>query len=355
MPRANRHNKWTHNNWVEPYRSAWKIAIEPGDVFRTGGPANELKSRTIWNNECAYGRYREFLARRVLCDDGLLPDVGNLRAFDAELTLAGLAPYSRLAILTQLTGALRLMFPDADLHYLNKIAVRKAAVATPVRPVEARIIDPINLREIGSSVMLKVVESEAPAYWDANRFRYGVLIKVAATFPLRHGNWHMMIIGRHIDLETGRVTFTAAEMKRKAPFGAMLPADILVLLRIYVTVYRPLLLDPEAADEGYLWPSRSGGMCHRNTLGRAVKATIRRETGRHFNFHLFRHSAATFIAERRPEQMRMAAGVLHHRRLRTTLRYYVRGQRLRSFKLFQKAVRELIAKERRRQSRRRGK
>lgn len=83
-----------------------------------------------------------------------------------------------------------------------------------------------------------------------------------------------------------------------------------------------------------------------------MRAAIHRETGRHFNFHLFRHSAATFIAEMRPEQTRMAAGVLHHRRLRTTLKHYVRGQRTRSFKLFQKAVREIIAKERRRRSRR---
>ena len=350
MPRVNRHDNWTHHHWDQPYRSAWKVAITPGDAFREGRPANQLKPRTVWNNERAFGRYHEFKARTGRREDGLLPAIDNLRAFAEELNTT-LAPYSVLAITTQLTGALRLMFPLADLRYLNKVAARMGMIAKPVRSVEPRLIDPIDLIEIGVGLMLEVLEKSSPGYWAACQFRNGALINASALMPLRHGNWLMMIIGRHIDLDTGRVAFSAEEMKRKAPFEGTLPPEVLVPLRVFVSKYRPLMLDADAVDEGYLWPSRTGGMCHRNTLGMAVKAAIRRRTKKSFNFHLFRHSAATFISETKPEQTRMATGVLHHSRLRMTDKHYIRGTKRRAFKLFQSAVREVIAKGRRKRSR----
>ncbi len=157
MPRVNRHDSWSHHHWVEPYRSAWKVAIAIGDAFRPGGPANLLAPRTVWNNERAFGRYSEFKRRTGRSDDGLLPDIDNLRAFDLELS-ATLAAYSRLALLTQLTGALRLMFPSADLGYLNKVAARKARIATPARSVEDKLIDPLGLIKVASIVMLEIVK-----------------------------------------------------------------------------------------------------------------------------------------------------------------------------------------------------
>lgn len=353
MPRINRHDNWTYDNWDERYKSLWEIAIEPGDAFRVGGPANRLKPRTVWNNERAFGRYQEFLKRTGRRDEGLLPHIDNLRSFNQELMAQNLADYSRLAIFTQLTGALRLMLPDADLQYLAKVAVRLASVAKTVRSVEPRLIDPINLIKIGVDLMQEALRVPDPCWRTAHRFGIGALISSAAQFPLRHGNWSIMIIGRHIDLVTGRVMFAAEEMKRREPFEGTLSPEVLVPLRLFVSKYRPLLLDPNSVDEGYLWPSNTGGMLHRNTLGMAVKRAIRRRTGKDFNFHLFRHSAATFISETSPEQTRMVAGLLHHSRLRTSDKHYIRGNKRRAFKLFQRAVREVIVKERRKRARQR--
>lgn len=159
-----------------------------------------------------------------------------------------------------------------------------------------------------------------------------------------------MIIGRHVDLDTGRVAFAAAEMKGKEPFEGVLPPEVLVPLRNFVDTYRPLLLGSDAIDEGYLWPSQTGGMCHRNTLGRAVKSMVRKYTCKEFNFHLFRTAAATLISETRPEQTRMAAGVLQHKQLRTTDKFYIKGTKRRAFKHFQMAVREVIARGSKRQA-----
>jgi hypothetical protein len=117
MTKVNRHQYWSHENWEEPYKSAWKVAIAPGDAIVEGGSANKKKLRTVQNNEWAFGRYEEFLRNNSLCDTGVVPELDNLRAYAAHL-LNTVAPYTVLAQMTQLTGALRLMFPDADLSQL---------------------------------------------------------------------------------------------------------------------------------------------------------------------------------------------------------------------------------------------
>lgn len=243
------------------------------------------------------------------------------------------------------------MFPTADLRYLNRVAARKAMVVVPARSIEDKLLDPITLINVASGILLEIVREERKGYKSACLFGVGALINAAAQFPLRHCNWHRMIIERHVNLDTGRVTFTAAEMKRREPFEGVLPPEVLVPLRCFVHRYRPQILDPEAVDEGYLWPSRSGGILHRNTLCQAVTRVLRKHTGKAFNFHLFRHAAATFISENKPEQTRMAAGVLHHKGLRTTNKHYIRGKKRRAFEQFQQAVREVIVRGRRRKVR----
>ncbi|MFY0611012.1 MAG: tyrosine-type recombinase/integrase [Hyphomicrobiaceae bacterium] len=350
MPRnKNRHDNWTHENWPEPFQSSWTSATAPSGIFWKGGPASRLKPRTVWNNERAFGRYQEFLRRTGRRDQGLLPEISNLRAFENELA-KDLAPYSRLSIITQITGALRLMFPDADLKYLNIIARRLETVARPVRPVTSRLVDPVTLRMIAIDIMQGVTTESTPSRRDAQQFMVGALINAVALFPLRMNNWRIAVIGHHISLDSGEVRFDAEEMKRKEPFEGKLEAEALEPLVAYVEKYRASLLDRNAVDQGYLWPSRTGSICHRNTLGRAVKSVMRRKTGKDFNFHLFRHGAATFVAENKPEQMRMAANVLQHTSLRTTREHYIRGKRRRAFGLYQIAIREILAKGRRNRS-----
>ena len=82
-----------------------------------------------------------------------------------------------------------------------------------------------------------------------------------------------------------------------------------------------------------------------------IAAAIFKHTKQHFSFHLFRHSAATFISETTPERTRMTSGVLHHARLSTANKYYIKGQKRRAHLKFHSAVRDIAAKERHRSSR----
>jgi hypothetical protein len=82
-----------------------------------------------------------------------------------------------------------------------------------------------------------------------------------------------------------------------------------------------------------------------------VKAALLKPGRKPFNFHCFRASAGTFIAAVAPERTRMASGVLHHSRLSTTDKYYIKGHKHQAFRIYQNAVKDIIAKGRRRRSR----
>lgn len=347
MGRVNRNRNWAHLNWPEPWCAAWKEATKKGDVFALGGAATKLSPRSVWNDEMAFGRYYEFLSLHGLWDASFIVALDKLRAFSDHLAET-VSPYSVLANLSQVVAAVRLMRPEADLRDANSAIFRFAGSVRPVRSVDARLCSPIELITISQALMTAAEECPIHNKSAAILYRNGALIMAATMCPLRHRNWRMMLIGQHLDLETGRIYFKAHEMKRKCDMEFELAPELTPVLRRYIEHFRPCLMDSNAVDQGYLWPAQTGGMTHRNALGIAVKAAIRRHAGKEFNFHLFRHSCATFISENAPERTRMASGVLHHARLSTTEKFYVKGRKRQSFRHYQKAVRDIVAKGRRR-------
>ena len=183
-------------------------------------------------------------------------------------------------------------------------------------------------------------------------YRDGVLIMGAALCPIRLRNWRMAMIDVHLILEgdSARMHFSSDETKTKRELEFELPAEYVPLLRRYIDQYRPHLLQPDAADQGFLWPSSRGGMVHRNTLSRAIKDALVKRTGKRFTFHMFRHAAATFIADVAPERVGLAAGVLQHRRLSTTRRHYIRSRMRQAARGYQDAVKAVVRKARRRKA-----
>jgi hypothetical protein len=349
MGRVNRHENWKHTTWPEPWCAAWKVAITKGDAFREGGPATKLAARSVWNDEMAFGRYQQFLSQYGLTDIGPAPSLDNLRAFANHLG-ATLAPYSVMAHLSQVIAAVRLMVPEADLHDANAAIQRFATTVKAVRSSKDRVRSPIDLIAIGKTMMVEADDGTLKERPAAREFRTGALIMGAALCPLRHRNWRMMRIGEQVDLESGRVFFKASEMKRKKDMEFQLPPELLLVFRRYVETYRPHLLNFGVHDQGYLWPGPTGGMTHRNALGIAVCTAMLKRTKIKFNFHLFRHSAATFVSEITPGRTRMVSGVLHHARLSTANKYYIKGQKRHSFRQYQSAVRDIVAKGRRRKT-----
>jgi hypothetical protein len=59
---------------------------------------------------------------------------------------------------------------------------------------------------------------------------------------------------------------------------------------------------------------------------------------------MFRDAAATFITELTPECAMMAAAVLQHADLETTMKYYVHGQQHLAARKYHDAIDEMIAR-----------
>ena len=354
MPRQNRYSKWLHPRWPSDARAAWTKVVACDDVFARDGLAKNLEPRTLWNLETGFGRFVEFLLAHELwlptnsLAEQLRPDV--LRLYHAHLGET-LAPYSCLAQLQAIVGAVRLMEPAADLTEVNKIIHRLQRTARPTRRLDDRLLSPPELVQIGNDLMDEADAAACPEFAQARSYMIGALIQGAALCPLRLRNWRMMRLGEHLLLSdtSALVRFSSAEMKGRRAVEFELPTDYVPRITKYLEQYRPLLLRSGAQDRGYVWLGSDGSITHRNTLPRLVKQTLIKRTGKAFTFHMFRHSAATFVSDVAPERMQVAKGALHHASLSTTQKFYVRGQQRRAFRRYQESVRQILTRAKRRQ------
>ena len=156
-----------------------------------------------------------------------------------------------------------------------------------------------------------------------------------------------MQIGNHLDLAAGRprVSFEAAEMKGKQALEFDFPAELEGALAFYLRHVHPMLWD--GAQLGApLWPSLHKGK--RQMTAHGIYTRITHITAVHLGHpvtpHMFRDAAATFIAEMTPERAMMAAAVLQHRQLETTMRCYVHGQQHLAARNYHAAIDDLVAR-----------
>lgn len=356
MANSNRSAAWRACHWPAMDRDAWQAAHEPGDEFTDAGAAASWAPRSDENVELAYGRYLAFLTRSGRLRD--VPRVGDrvdlevLRRFAHELGVT-LAPITVLNILVCLAQAVRVMDATADLTRFKRVLRRLEHRAKPSREVNGRLIPPNELVHIAQAMMAEAKAARCQRKMAAVLYRDAALILAATLCPLRRGNWQSVRIGHHLNFTvTGaRLSFEDHEMKGRRALQLQLPPEVAEALRCYVIIYRPRLLRAGQPDSGCLWVSRSGNDMSGDVMGKKVKVCLRRRTGKAFSFHMFRHSAATFISEVAPEAALLATGALLHRKYRTTLHHYVRGKQRSAMRKYQSLVKDVMRTGRRRRRR----
>lgn len=345
---------WTNDNWSPSLQAEWLAATDPGDGLQAGGIAGALAPRTLQNMELAFGRYYAFVKNRaLLCSARSVDeyfDLPTIRAFVME-ELAGLAPMTKLLILSALHRTFCAMAPSLDTTDLKHVIRRFHQIARPIREIDTRLVPPTQLIEAAESLFDEAVEDPVQKRRSARKARDGAIILIGAFHGLRRENVRIGIMGVNFLLDEGRIFFPAAAMKGRRDFDVAMAPEVSARLREYREVYRKRLLDDDAVDEGYLFPSASGKALSPLRLSQIVEREVYRRTGRRFAFHMFRYSAATFVADQAPQRLRIAQHLLHHRRLRTTSRHYIRGQQRRAGSKYQEAVKRFIKAARRRLSR----
>lgn len=340
-------SRWVRSNWSDHERQAFERALDKGDGFSEPGLGSGWSERTQGHMEFGYGRYREFCVRTGrLADFVSFEDVFRLdgiKAYYKELS-PQLAPRSVLKCLVDLSLSIRAMAPDLDRSELTRVCAKIERSAARTRNIKDNLVPPPQSLALARELMARARAMRVQKKNAAALFRDGALIMAFAYAPLRLRNWVNCIIDKNIDLSnaTGRLAFTPGELKRKkASRDEPLPPELDLALREYYDIYRARLITDLKSDHEYFWVSRSGKAMTHDVMSEKVCKIMRRAFNKQHGPHMFRHDAATYIADVAPHMAQIATGVLGHTKFRTTNNTYIHLQHARVMRRYQQAVKDV--------------
>ena len=234
---------------------------------------------------------------------------------------------------------------DADRTFLQLAISRLSRVSHPVRNKTQKLVPPTTLYALGQTLMTDW--QQRPAHdprLNIMDYRDGFMIAFLALCPVRLENLAQMRIGQHLlfEGEVVRVAFMAREMKGKRALDFEFPTNLRAQLDVYLSKMRPVLMKNAPASDA-LWPSLHNRQMTGHGIYTRIVQVTEKALGHPVTPHMFRDAAATFIAEMAPEHALLAAAVLQHRELETTLRHYIHGQQHLALHKYHGAIDELIA------------
>ncbi|RUP07746.1 site-specific integrase [Hyphomicrobium sp.] len=223
--------------------------------------------------------------------------------------------------------------PDADLKKLEEIAVkvrpehqglpesmrRKLAPFQHIDNVRAFLALPDRIIE--EALREKAVDPET-----ANRVATAVWIKIAQRAPLRISNLlstslSTNLLRSHAAKDAKVALFYPPEQVKNAKtLEIPLPASTAKLLDIYLTTFRPALID---APCDWLFPARDSGQKRSSVMSDNIQKLMREYLGFAINPHAFRHLAAKLYLTAHPGRYEDVQLILGHRSRETTISYYV--------------------------------
>jgi integrase len=322
------------DQWPEADRRRWLRACSASDLLD-----DELGARSgyahISNMKAAKG-YGRFLNHLSLVEPEALDEAcaeritrERVRAYVERLTAIGNSTQTILARLQELGEVAKVMDPNRDWSFINRLASKVRARHRPAR--EKTNLRPSNeLVDLG----LKLIrEAEGLVGVDAAIIhRDGLLIGFLALIPLRRRNLADLVIGRTLIRQGSgwSVYFDEADTKTHAPFEIGLPDILGTPLETYLDKHRPVLLARSGRwarpVEDAIWVSKDGSPMTQMAIYDRIRARTKEEFGVAINPHLFRDAAATTMAIADPANVRLAAPLLGHRTFATTERYYRRAR-----------------------------
>lgn len=333
--------------WPPNDQKAWLEAIAIGDEYDPGGDGANWGLRSRENAFNSYGRYLAFLKRSGRLDIAATASdrvqASDICSFARELW-SQLAPYSVIGVLGSLGSAFKALAPKTGREPINALIGRLERRAHSVRDIEANLISPRELDRIGVELMDEAEASTSRRMdWRFCMFRDGLLVSFLANCPLRPGAVVDMRFGVHLIQENGtfRVHFPQLANHKRRIEDVPLPPQVASRFVRLSEFYYPAIAGAQDLRGQPVWLSCFGHPLDRVTLSKCLRERLRPETGKTFTAHMFRHAAATFIAEETPERALMIAAVLGHSGFRTAKKHYIKGQQIAQYKLYHELVAEL--------------
>lgn len=325
------------NDWPDQDRRLWQSATEEGRYFQKAGKASHWSEATKLQVQKGYAKWLWYLQSSGLLDPAVFPSEriseDHLRGYLAELDRQGLASVTITSRITDLTEAIRVMEPKADLTLLRDLCTRLNARAVPSRKKAERIRAPSEIWEAAAAQMWSIRSEGTLTVQSASRFRDAMSVAFLIWSPIRLSNLQSLTLGETITFagDLWRCSFAAHQMKDKTPLDFYLPQDeeYRALMQLYLRRYRQKLLrqpelpiDAPLPSGGPLWVSTRAEAMSSQSLYYGCKRCTKATLGTAINPHLFRDCAASALTADKPEYVLAAARILNHNQLSTTLTHY---------------------------------
>ena len=333
-------------DWPEMDKSLWGKATQIGDFLEADGKAAHWAPPTKLQVQKGYGKWLYF--QNTQKDTAsITPQKPSeriseeaLRAYLAWLKNQGLASQTIASRITDLTEALRVMEPAANLDLLRTLCTTLQAQAEPSRNKHARIRAPREIWKACEAFMLEIARSESPlTHPIASRYRDAMILGVLAHRPLRRRNIASLALGVHLTQDAGKwychIPHTETKDARSIEFALPQDEGFTKCFSYYLQTVRQKLLKHHTIDQdalhaltGPLWVSTRGRILTDHGLYYAVTRISEELFGAPLYPHLLRDCAASAMSSDAPEYILAASRILGHSSLKTTLSHYEQSSML---------------------------
>lgn len=161
---------------------------------------------------------------------------------------------------------------------------------------------------------------------NALRAQLGVAIAILTVAPVRMQSLATIQLGRNLVRPGGPdtpylLTLQEHEVKNRVPLDFPLPAWVSQLIDEYIATHRPILMNSHNHD--YLFPGKSGGHKFVARLSTQISRLLWKAAGLKVTPHQFRHAAAALILNAQPGNYELVRRILGHRKIQTTIDFYI--------------------------------
>ena len=332
--------------WPELDQHLWQVATQKGNFLERDGRAAHWAATTRLQVQKGYGKWIFHLTAEgaLAVRDQQQPiervDENQLRSYLDRLKAQGLASQTIASRITDLTEAIRVMQPEADITILRQLSATMQQRAAPSRKKHARIKPPQEIWQACLEYMEQAIRDNlAPNINQASRFRDALSLGLLAQRPLRRRNMSGLVIGEHLTLDNDvwHCHITGDQTKDGTTISFTLPDDgrFFTVFEHYLLVCRQHLLRKPATNAqniseltGPLWISTRGKAMTSHAFYYGITRISDELLGAPLNPHILRDCAASALSSDAPEYILAASRILGHRDLSTTLGHYEQSSML---------------------------
>lgn len=316
--------------WPERDRQDWEAACTPTSILADSGgeiahlaPLSQRKTAKGWGRFLTHLQFHDPEALALLAADRLIRS--RVKAYIRRLEELGNGSATILCRLQELGDAAKVLAPNLDTGFINRIASWVRAGHQPVREKQNRVMGD---EAADLAYQLMAGAAELNPVDAAVQYRDGLILLLLVHLPLRRKNFTRLTLGESLVHRDGQwfACLTPAQTKTHAWFEAPLDTRLVPWLEDYLAIHRPVLLARNGrwhAPAGeYLWVSSHGSPMTQMALYARVAERTKTAFGEVISPHRFRNMLASTIASHAPEHIHAAAPLLGHASLRTTEKFY---------------------------------